>query len=770
MDPPATGAARLRLHGRQGRNSWAPGCTSAEWGEPVCGGRSRANTACGGLVLEQGCAAAEADGFSARGHASAERAGFDLFSERSADADAGAIDELSRCDHIRVAVRVRPLPAGEDGIIDVAGAGAITIRKDAATGGNEFLRSQQGRIEERAFDRVFGPHASQAEVYAWCCAPLVADAIAGGRSATMFVYGATGAGKTHTMFGGSGPGQQGLIFRTIPEVFAAIGRRSSRAAGAPSMGCGRDREEPEASLQVKVSFLEIYNENVRDLLQDGPGAGQCRVLEDERRGVVKVANLVETPVQNAGQALAHLQSGMRARTIEATAANSQSSRAHAVFNLTIEAVSSRQQRSKTRASARGHPFQRDVEERRIHSRISLIDLAGSERAAFTQNSGTALKDGARINQSLLALANCIDALTARGGAGAAHRKKPPYRDSKLTLMLKSSLTGDGLVAMIANVHPGRFHFEDSNNTLEYARRASAVRTQSARRPPRTFRFAPMGPESPSHGCAFPGASGPHGVDSGCGQLRCSAAAAYDADGDGDGESPRGDAMATCTSSSSSRPPSVSEPLERRYIGAVRQSAPAALGGFARDHCSTTTASSSEGDGKSSNASSPKQERCDGEDCLSEISLPSQCASNGMSLGASSAGLRRPAGDEEGAEEACTSWQHMRRDSDYGNGFAVAPTPHDEKVGGPNDAELPALATLRNASDAQEGLELAIVLVRRLQDEKVQLDARLRAVVAERNAVLQDRTALEKANELLRAETLEKDKRLAQLLSCLCRRR
>jgi len=358
--------------------------------------------------------------------------------------------------NIRVAVRVRPLPPTEEGIIEVDGTDAIAIRKDAATGGNEFLRSQQGRVEERTFDRVFGPEATQTEVYSWSCAPLVTDAVARARSATIFVYGATGAGKTHTMFGTGEREHQGLIFRAIPEVFDAIANFKS--------GC-----EVDGNLEVKVSFLEIYNEVLRDLLQEHRGGGTCKVLEDERKGVVKVANLLEAVVQSPEEALWHLKTGMQARTIEATAANSQSSRAHAVFTLTVEHV-------RTLRTGNG-PFRRsNTEVRTVHSKISLIDLAGSERASLTLNSGSALKDGARINQSLLALANCIDALTAKGREGASTpRKKPPYRDSKLTLMLKASLTGDGLVAMIANVHPGRNHFEDSNNTLEYAKRASAVR-------------------------------------------------------------------------------------------------------------------------------------------------------------------------------------------------------------------------------------------------------------------------------------------------------
>lgn len=358
---------------------------------------------------------------------------------------------------IRVAVRVRPLPLGEEGIVEVAGEGAIAIRKEAATGGNEFLGSQQARTEERMFDRVFGPEATQAEVNEFACRPLMQSAVQDGRSATVFVYGATGAGKTHTMFGEKDEAQQGLIYRGVREVFVNV---EARAASRPG----------EPRLEVKVSFLELYNETVRDLLQEGEN-NTCKVLEDEKRGFVKVTNLREVEVQDADEALRLIRTGMQMRKVESTAANSRSSRSHAVFSLTLYRVEPTQR-------VQGHSiFQRKVPEpRRLHSRISLIDLAGSERASVTKNVGSALKDGAKINQSLLALANCIDALIFRGRERAeTPRRKVPYRDSKLTLLLKGSLAGNGLVSMIANIHPGRDHFEDANNTLEYAMRASVVK-------------------------------------------------------------------------------------------------------------------------------------------------------------------------------------------------------------------------------------------------------------------------------------------------------
>lgn len=369
-----------------------------------------------------------------------------------------SISSLTGHGNIRVAVRVRPLPSSEQSIIEVTGKGTIAVRKEAATGGNEFLSSQQGRTEERTFDRVFGPDSTQAEVHALCCQPLVAAAVEAGHNATVFVYGATGAGKTHTMFGEQDSSQQGLIYRAIREVFAGLDRRSTVTAAG----------QRERTLEARVSFLELYNEKVYDLLQEANGGGGslCSILEDERRGLLKIANLRETPVSSTEEALEHLHAGLQLRKVESTAANMRSSRSHAIFTLLLERVDETGERP-----------------RRLHSKISLIDLAGSERAAHTQNVGAALRDGAKINQSLLALANCINALgescrkesiEGRDGAKTPQRK-PPYRDSKLTLLLKSSLVSGGLVSMIANVHPGRDRFEDSVNTLEYAKRTSMVK-------------------------------------------------------------------------------------------------------------------------------------------------------------------------------------------------------------------------------------------------------------------------------------------------------
>lgn len=652
---------------------------------------------------------------------------------------------LTRCDHIRVAVRVRPLPPGEEGIIEVAGTGAIAIRKEAATGGNEALKSQQGRVEERLFNHVFGPEATQKEVYSWSCAPLVNEAVAKGRSATIFVYGATGAGKTHTMFGGNDREQQGLIFRAIPEVFEAIAHRQLG-------GEEGDSEADVGLLEVKVSFLEIYNEVVRDLL--GGGGSQCRVLEDERKGVVKIANLVEATVKNPEEALWYLKTGMQVRTVEATAANQQSSRAHAVFSLSIESV-----RPTTTGSG---AFARRGEVRTLHSKISLIDLAGSERAGVTQNSGAALKDGARINQSLLALANCIDALTAKGPNNACTpRKKPPYRDSKLTLMLKGSLVGDGLVAMIANVHPGRSHFEDSNNTLEYAKRASTVKTATpaARRISRAMTPA-------SH-------------EESIGQRR--EGTAYFGHCSGSGDEEQLDEGCIASSSSLPAPRATTSNLTRRRA-LDRQRAAAGIPRTVRAQVEKTITTSShleaEEECLSDNSLSggefetPEVRRdsdleVEVECCTSPTGTAASAEEGSNSALSSGNGLGKAEDVSETEKEnlhspgRCGSTP-ARRGTRFGSNLQKREvSDNSNDIGADCILAGSNSAWTRNAYEAkpQESADMAIALrmINSLQEDKAFLDARLQSA-------LKDLTMLETENRRLREMGDQKDRQLIQLLA------
>ena len=302
-------------------------------------------------------------------------------------------------------------------------------------------------LNEYCFDAAFDSSSTQREVYEQTTKKFIPNVI-DGYNVTVFAYGATGAGKTHTMMGNSRHddasenAEAGIIPNALSDVFSLINARKKTSV------CGE-------TWSVCVSFMEVYNEQVYDLLE---ATGKVlSVREDQERGVVVVAGLTEQKVECAESVLALLQHGNRNRKTEATMANQVSSRSHAVLQLVV--------RHSTR-SASG-------QEILCESTLSMIDLAGSERASATANRGSRLQEGANINKSLLALANCINALALN--TGNAKRTNVKYRDSKLTHLLKSSLEGKCNLIMIANINPSDTTFEDSHNTLKYANRAKNIK-------------------------------------------------------------------------------------------------------------------------------------------------------------------------------------------------------------------------------------------------------------------------------------------------------
>jgi len=217
-----------------------------------------------------------------------------------------------------------------------------------------------------------------------------------------------------------------------------------------------DRKEDWA-VEVLVTFLEIYNEEIRDLLAE-PGSnaprGGLAIREDK---TVKVAGLTELKPETAEQVKEIVLLGNTRRTQSPTLANATSSRSHAVLQVHVTQS----------------PRTASISEQRTMATLSIIDLAGSERAAATTNMGQRMVEGANINKSLLALGNCINALCENGGAV----RHVPYRNSKLTRLLKFSLGGNCKTVMIVCVAPTSAHFDDTHNTLIYAERASKIKTK-----------------------------------------------------------------------------------------------------------------------------------------------------------------------------------------------------------------------------------------------------------------------------------------------------
>ncbi|KAJ3339262.1 kinesin-like protein Klp5 [Gonapodya sp. JEL0774] len=285
------------------------------------------------------------------------------------------------------------------------------------------------------FDRVFDENASQQEVYENSTKHLI-DGVLNGYNATVFAYGATGCGKTHTITGTQH--DPGVIFRTMRDLFQCI--RDSRH---------------ERITEVSVSYLEVYNETIRDLLCPDSGTPLGLELREDDNSV-QVTGLSHHNPRDVEHIMQILLAGNNNRTKAFTEANEASSRSHAVLQIHV----------KTKERTAG-----------VHSAwnpavLSIIDLAGSERASVTKNQGERLHEGAKINRSLLALGNCINAL-----CNPATSSHVPYRDSKLTRLLKYSLGGNCRVVMIAAVSPASFHYEETHNTLQYANRAKNIRTK-----------------------------------------------------------------------------------------------------------------------------------------------------------------------------------------------------------------------------------------------------------------------------------------------------
>ncbi|XP_051877994.1 kinesin family member 4 [Pristis pectinata] len=331
---------------------------------------------------------------------------------------------------VRVALRCRPL-----------------VRKEIEEGCQMCLTFTPGEPQVLlgidkcfSYDYVFDPCAEQEEVFNVTVDPLI-QGIFKGYNATVLAYGQTGSGKTYSMGGTYTSGQEGdpsvgVIPRVINMLFKIIERNL------------------ENDFALKVSYLEIYNEEILDLLDSSREKSQIHIREDPKEGI-KIVGLIEKKVNTAMDMVGCLEQGNSTRTVAATAMNSQSSRSHAIFTITVE------QRKKSDKNYY------------IRSKLHLVDLAGSERQKKTKAEGDRLKEGININRGLLSLGNVISAL------GDENNRKGfvPYRDSKLTRLLQDSLGGNSHTLMIACVSPADSNLEETLNTLRYADRARKIKNK-----------------------------------------------------------------------------------------------------------------------------------------------------------------------------------------------------------------------------------------------------------------------------------------------------
>ncbi|XP_008241185.1 PREDICTED: kinesin-related protein 4 [Prunus mume] len=326
-------------------------------------------------------------------------------------------------ENVTVTVRFRPLSPRE-----IRQGEEIAWYAD----GDTIVRNEHNPSIAYAYDRVFGPTTTTRHVYDVAAQHVISGAMEG-VNGTIFAYGVTSSGKTHTMHGDQR--SPGIIPLAVKDAFSII------------------QETPNREFLLRVSYLEIYNEVVNDLLN--PAGQNLRIREDAQGTFVEGTK--EEVVLSPAHALSLIAAGEEHRHVGSTNFNLLSSRSHTIFTLTIESS----------------PCGENSEGEAVSlSQLNLIDLAGSE-SSKAETTGVRRKEGSYINKSLLTLGTVISKLT---DARATHI---PYRDSKLTRLLQSSLSGHGRVSLICNVTPSSSSSEETHNTLKFAHRAKHIEIQAA---------------------------------------------------------------------------------------------------------------------------------------------------------------------------------------------------------------------------------------------------------------------------------------------------
>ncbi|XP_029139528.1 kinesin-like protein KIF1A isoform X3 [Protobothrops mucrosquamatus] len=350
---------------------------------------------------------------------------------------------------VKVAVRVRPFNSREMSkdskcIIQMTGNTTTIINP----------KQPKETPKSFSFDYSYWSHttpedinyASQKQVYLDIGEEMLQHAFEG-YNVCIFAYGQTGAGKSYTMMGKQEKDQQGIIPQLCEDLFSRI----------------NDTTNDNMSYSVEVSYMEIYCERVRDLLNP-KNKGNLRVREHPLLGPY-VEDLSKLAVTSYNDIQDLMDSGNKARTVAATNMNETSSRSHAVFNIIF--------------TQKRHDAETDITTEKV-SKISLVDLAGSERADSTGAKGTRLKEGANINKSLTTLGKVISALAEMDSGPNKNKKKKktdfvPYRDSVLTWLLRENLGGNSRTAMVAALSPADINYDETLSTLRYADRAKQIR-------------------------------------------------------------------------------------------------------------------------------------------------------------------------------------------------------------------------------------------------------------------------------------------------------
>ncbi|XP_005188525.3 kinesin-like protein Klp61F [Musca domestica] len=342
-------------------------------------------------------------------------------------------------EHIQVYVRVRPLNRREKCIHSTEIVEVVSHKEIVAR------HSLESKLTKKfTFDRTFGPESKQVDVYAAVVGPLIEEVLSG-YNCTVFAYGQTGTGKTHTMVGNEcaelkssweDDSDIGIIPRALCHLFDEL-------------------RMMELEFSMRISYLELYNEELFDLLSTDDST-KIRIFDDStKKGSVIIQGLEEIPVHSKDDVYKLLEKGKERRRTASTLMNAQSSRSHTVFSIVVH------------IKENGI----DGEEMLKIGKLNLVDLAGSENVSKAGNEkGVRVRETVNINQSLLTLGRVITALVER-------TPHIPYRESKLTRLLQESLGGRTKTSIIATISPGHKDIEETLSTLEYAHRAKNIQNK-----------------------------------------------------------------------------------------------------------------------------------------------------------------------------------------------------------------------------------------------------------------------------------------------------
>ncbi|XP_065178180.1 kinesin-like protein KIF23 isoform X2 [Sycon ciliatum] len=404
-------------------------------------------------------------------------------------------------EEVQVFGRLRPLRSSENGpCVRVVGKTDMVLV--APEGSSQYGRKAQ---HQHSFQRAFGAGSSQKEVFEEIGLPLVQDLL-NTKNGLLFAYGITGSGKTHTMTGE--PQDPGILPRCLDVIFNSIQHLQAKKYTFMSNGKnsfeinteaqaererrrlypGRNRRrheetsvadtvripdsivfddvDPDSVYGVVVSFVEIFNDYVFDLLEDAKpdkdmrdkGPQSKRMREDTGRHQMYVSDVTEVPVTSTEEAYEQLVKGQKKRRVAHTQLNHESSRSHSIFNIRL---------IRAPLDEAGKSVLLNADYLRV-SQLSLVDLAGSERAVRTQNVGERLREAGNINQSLMVLRTCLECLRDNQNKPPEQQKIVPYRDSKITQLFKNFFEGDGKVRMIICCSSSNSDFDEMLHVMKFA--------------------------------------------------------------------------------------------------------------------------------------------------------------------------------------------------------------------------------------------------------------------------------------------------------------